>query len=129
MKKILFLAFASLLMATSCINQKQEGVVVANVTEFEKKMNEPEVQLIDVRTAGEYADGHLQMATNIDVLQSDFDDKVATLDKNKPVMVYCKMGGRSAKAASILKELGFTNIIDLEGGISAWNAANKPLEK
>lgn len=125
MKKVILSIATFLLMAVSCINQKQEGVVVASVDAFEQKMNEPEVQLIDVRTDGEYAEGHIANATNIDVLQSDFKDKVANLDKEKPVMVYCKMGGRSAKAAGILKEMGFKDVTDLEGGYTAWKVANK----
>ena len=128
MKKIIVSLTTFLLMAVSCINQKQEGVVVASVDAFEQKVNEPEVQLIDVRTAAEYTDGYIANATNIDVLQSDFKDKVSSLDKEKPVMVYCKMGGRSAKAAGILKEMGFHEVTDLEGGITAWKAANKEIQ-
>lgn len=128
MKKVILSIATFLLIAVSCINQKQEGVVVASVDAFEQKMNEPEVQLIDVRTDEEYAEGHIANATNIDVLQSDFKDKVSSLDKEKPVMVYCKMGGRSAKAAGILKEMGFHEVTDLEGGITAWKAANKEIQ-
>ncbi|MDK2770621.1 rhodanese-like domain-containing protein [Flavobacterium haoranii] len=125
MKKIIFGALLTSVLAISCVNQKQEGVLVANPDTFEQKMTEPEVQILDVRTEGEFAEGHIQDAQNIDVLQDDFKEKVATLDKNKPVMVYCKMGGRSAKAAGILKEMGFTTIVDLEGGYTAWKASGK----
>ena len=125
MKKIIFGALLTSVLAISCVNQKQEGVLVANPDTFEQKMTEPEVQILDVRTEGEFAEGHIQDAQNIDVLQDDFKEKVATLDKNKPVMVYCKMGGRSAKAAGILKDMGFTTILDLEGGYTAWKASGK----
>ncbi|MBD3724241.1 MAG: rhodanese-like domain-containing protein [Flavobacteriaceae bacterium] len=125
MKKIIFGALLTSVLAISCVNQKQEGVLVANPDTFEQKMAEPEVQILDVRTEGEFEEGHIQDAQNIDVLQDDFKAKVATLDKNKPVMVYCKMGGRSAKAAGILKEMGFTTIVDLEGGYTAWKASGK----
>lgn len=125
MKKIIFGALLTSVLAISCVNQKQEGVLVANPDTFEQKMTEPEVQILDVRTEGEFAEGHIQDAQNIDVLQDDFKEKVATLDKNKPVMVYCKMGGRSAKAAGMLKEMGFTQIVDLEGGYTAWKASGK----
>lgn len=125
MKKIILGALLTSVLAISCVNQKQEGVLVANPDTFEQTMTEPEVQILDVRTEGEYAEGHIQNAKNIDVLQDDFKEKVATLDKNKPVMVYCKMGGRSAKAAGILKEMGFTTIVDLEGGYTAWKASGK----
>lgn len=125
MKKIIFGALLTSVLAISCVNQKQEGVLVANPDTFEQKMTEPEVQILDVRTEGEFAEGHIQDAQNIDVLQDDFKEKVATLDKNKPVMVYCKMGGRSAKAAGILKEMGFTQIVDLEGGYTAWKGSGR----
>lgn len=129
MRKIVFGILAIGLLAVSCINQKQDGVVVASPEAFEQKMNEPEVQVVDVRTTSEYVDGHISNATNIDVLQSDFKEKVASLDKEKPVMVYCKMGGRSAKAATILKEMGFKDVTDLEGGFTAWKSAGKGIEE
>jgi rhodanese-related sulfurtransferase len=125
MKKIVFGILISGLMAVSCINQKQEGVVVASPDAFEQKMLQKETQVVDVRTASEYAEGHIEKATNIDVLQADFRDKVASLDKDKPIMVYCKVGGRSAKAAGILKEMGFKDVTDLEGGFTAWKEAGK----
>uniref|UniRef100_UPI00404974F6 rhodanese-like domain-containing protein n=1 Tax=Flavobacterium sp. TaxID=239 RepID=UPI00404974F6 len=75
----------------------------------------------------EFSEGHLENALNIDVTADDFDAKVATLDKEKPVMVYCKLGGRSSKAATRLKELGFKNITDLEGGIMNWKSENKKI--
>lgn len=80
----------------------------------------PEAQLIDVRRANEYKVSHLKEAQNICVTDSDFKDKVASLDPKKPVYVYCKKGGRSAKAATILKDMGFTKIYDLQGGITNW---------
>lgn len=92
-------------------------------------MAQPDVQLVDVRTPEEFAEGHLENAINIDITADDFDSKIAALDKEKPVMVYCKAGGRSAKASSRLNELGFKNISDLEGGIINWNSENKPIVK
>jgi len=72
--------------------------------------------------------GIFEKAVNMDVTSDDFESKIATLDKEKPVMVYCKSGGRSAKAASILKENGFKQVYDLDGGMIGWNDANKPVE-
>ncbi len=120
---LLFMAF------TSCIKKSVEGVVLSDVNTFEKKMSEPNVQLIDVRTAEEFTSGHIPNSINIDVNSDTFESKVASLDKEKPVMVYCKMGGRSAKAAEKLKELGFKNITDLDGGFTSWSSVNKPVEK
>ncbi|AWM15225.1 rhodanese-like domain-containing protein [Flavobacterium sediminis] len=119
----------SLFVAASCVNQKQSGVEVVKPDGFETKMAEADVQLLDVRTPEEYASGHLPNAKNYNVLADDFESKVAALDKEKPVMVYCKMGGRSSKAAAKLKELGFKHITDLEGGIMSWESAEKTIVK
>jgi rhodanese-related sulfurtransferase len=56
---------------------------------------------------------------------SDFAQKIAKLDKNRPVMVYCAAGGRSASAASQFKKLGFAKVYDLDGGMGAWKKAGK----
>ena len=114
---------------TSCLKNQADGVQVLEVSKYEKKMTQPEVQLVDVRTPEEFSEGHLENAINIDVTADDFDAKVASLDKEKPVMVYCKSGGRSAKASARLKELGFKTITDLEGGITNWKSENKPVVK
>ena len=128
--KIKMFSFLIIVMAfSSCIKKSVEGVVLSDATTFEKKMSAPNVQLIDVRTPEEFAEGHLPKAVNIDVNSDDFETKVTSLDKEQPVMVYCKMGGRSAKAAEKLKELGFKNITDLDGGFSNWSNENKPIEK
>lgn len=79
-----------------------------------------DAQLVDVRTTEEYTVSHLKDAQNICVTNDDFEEKVKTLDKNKPVYVYCKKGGRSAKAAEILIEMGFKEVYDLQGGITNW---------
>lgn len=84
--------------------------------------NDTDAQLVDVRTEEEYSVSHLKDAQNICVTDADFKERVATLDKQKPVYVYCKKGGRSAKAANILQEMGFTKIYDLQGGINEWEA-------
>lgn len=88
----------------------------------------PNIQLLDVRTAGEYANGHLSHATNIDVRDEAFMEKLKQLDPTKPVLVYCLAGSRSAKAASLMANAGFKNIYDMQGGFAKWTAANKPIE-
>ncbi len=114
---------------TSCLKNQADGVQVLDVAKYEKKMTQPDVQLVDVRTPEEFSEGHIENAVNIDFMADDFDAKVASLDKEKPVMVYCKSGGRSAKASARLKELGFKSITDLEGGITNWKSENKPVVK
>lgn len=112
----------------SCLKTKTEGVEVLNAEKFEQKIQSSDVQLVDVRTADEFAEGHLPNAINIDINGEGFNNETAKLDKEKPVMVYCKMGGRSAKAAANLKEQGFENISDLDGGIMSWKESGKTIE-
>lgn len=88
------------------------------------------VQLLDVRTKEEWDEGHLKGAKMVTVTEKDFLEKAkAALDPKKPVLVYCRSGGRSAKATKALREAGFTTVHDMEGGITAWQKAGKPVEK
>lgn len=97
--------------------------------EFEKGMHQDSVQLLDVRTAGEYNSGHISGALQADwTNQLQFTERVKYLDKNRPVYVYCLGGGRSNAAASWMQQNGFTTIVDLSGGINAWKRENKPVE-
>lgn len=111
--------------------QSTTAVINKDVTaqEFKALMDKKEGQLIDVRTDGEFAEGHLKGATQMDIGSRDFDQKIATLDKNQPVYVYCRSGARSGRAAKTMKEMGFTEVYNLEGGISAWQGAGNEIEK
>jgi phage shock protein E len=85
--------------------------------------------VLDVRTAKEFADGHIADARNLDFYQKDFADQLARLDKSGRYVVICASGGRSAKACGQLAGLGFTNVINVEGGMKAWEKAGKPVVK
>lgn len=88
-----------------------------------------DVQLLDVRTSEEYAEGHIEGAMNIDVKKGDFMNvALSQLDKERPVAVYCKSGRRSASAAKMLTKEGFT-VVNLKGGIMAWSFTRKPVVK
>lgn len=77
-------------------------------------------QLIDVRRSSEFAAGTIKDALNYDILNGSFQKALETLDKNKPVYVFCAVGGRSGKASVLLQENGFTQIFDLKGGYNNW---------
>lgn len=79
--------------------------------------------VIDVRTAAEYEQGHIPGATNFDWQSQEFNGLIASLDKAKPVYIYCQRGGRSAEAAEAMRNAGFQNVIELEGGMTAWAGA------
>ncbi|MGE0561371.1 MAG: rhodanese-like domain-containing protein [Flavobacteriales bacterium] len=76
--------------------------------------------VLDVRTPEEWAEGTLKDAVKINYQGDNFESEIESLDKNAPVYVYCKRGGRSSSAAEILKEKGFTKIYNLDGGITSW---------
>jgi thioredoxin len=88
----------------------------------EKLAATPNAQIIDVRTPQEFKAGHIDNAINIDWLGENFDANAQKLDKTKPVFIYCKTNNRSAKAAEKLKELGFTTIYNMQGGLLRWDA-------
>ncbi|MBR9776455.1 MAG: hypothetical protein GYB55_16105 [Cytophagales bacterium] len=90
---------------------------------------ELDVVILDVRTQEEVAQGLIPGAVNIDVLQDDFAEKIATLDKNQKVLVYCKVGGRSKKAADLLVGKGFSQVFNLEGGYDLWKKNGYPVKQ
>lgn len=81
--------------------------------------------IIDVRMDNEVAQGKIQNAINIDFLANDFESKIAKLDKSKKYIVYCKVGGRSEKAQKLMKEQGFKEVHNLEGGYVAYRSILK----
>ncbi len=114
-------ALTLFLFLTACKDQSvaQEINLLTNV-EFHDAVAGKEVQLVDVRTPEEFAEGHLSGAKNINVLEPEFITEVEKLDLDKPIYVYCRSGKRSAKAALILRDVGFKKIYDMEGGYIHW---------
>lgn len=97
--------------------------------QFEKGLTGEGVQLLDVRRASEFSSGHLKNAMHADLSDhAQFTERVQFLDKNRPVYVYCLVGSRSAVAANWMRENGFTNVVELKGGINAWKNAGKEVE-
>jgi len=81
-------------------------------------------ELVDVRTPEEYLEGHMDDAINIDWYDPEFISKFSELPKDKTVYIYCKKGGRSAKAAKVLDSIGYT-VVDLLGGYDALQAQSQ----
>jgi phage shock protein E len=79
--------------------------------------------VLDVRTPGEYSQGHLRGALLIDVTASDFEAKVGKLPRAARYLVYCRSGHRSGIALSRMKAMGFEHVQHVAGGIQAWQAA------
>ena len=100
-----------------------------NADEFEKLSKEPDTIILDVRSPKEYAAGHIKNSVLIDFNAKDFEEKIKHLDKGKTYLVHCAVGGRSAKACSTMDAFDFPKVVNLEGGIKAWEKAGKPIEK
>jgi len=101
---VLLITFISTSFFYNCKEQKKvQSLQLVTTEEMQELMSLEDMQLVDVRTPSEY-----------------FDEQIQSLDKSKPIIVYCKSGGRSAKCASKLAALGFEKIYDLEGGFSQW---------
>ena len=121
--RILFLGVLSIMIGCSAAPEENIAEKVHASTFSEKLETLDDVQLLDVRTPEEFAEGAIRNAVNINFYGDDFDAQLTKLDKKKPVMVYCQAGapeGRSGQTMAKLKELGFQQVYELEGGYLGW---------
>ena len=126
MKRLLTCLLATLGLTTACGQQNYENT---DVQGFAELVADSSVVVLDVRTAAEFAEGHIQGAILIDQGQSDFVEKArATLPIDKKIAIYCRSGRRSANAAGKLADVGY-KCVNLKGGIIAWQGANMPVTK
>lgn len=109
--------------------QPAKKFVDVDINRFAELARQPNTVILDVRTPEEYAAGHLAGSVLIDVRNADFAKKIAALDKSKTYLVHCRSGVRSVTACNALGELGIPNLYNMVGGITAWQAAGKPVEK
>ncbi len=121
--------FTTLLISCLIFSCNAQNKTSLTAEEFEKAISTKDsVQVLDVRTPGEYYSGHISNALMADWNnKTEFNRRIAFIDKDKPVFVYCLAGGRSAAAAAKLRDLGYENVYELAGGTNAWKAANKSL--
>jgi thioredoxin 1 len=128
-KNYLAISLAAIaILFNSCSNsQTQNTKTNISATEFAEKIKEqPTAQILDVRTPEEFSKGHLKNSINIDWNGNDFNKQIETLDKSKPVFIYCLSGGRSSSAAGKMRSDGFKQVYELNGGIMKWRAASLP---
>lgn len=93
-------------------------------------INREDALVVDVRDPGEYGAGHILGAKNVPLSRIDAGGaEIAPKRKDKPVIVYCDTGNRSAKAAAALRRQGFARVLSLSGGLGAWQQAGLPVEK
>lgn len=108
---------------------EKDSINVITIAEFEKMAAKKKNMVVDVRTPEEVSEGHLAGALNINFLGENFSQEIQTLNKNKPYLLYCRSGSRTRRAADQMQKAGFKKVYMLEGGITAWNEAGKPVEK
>lgn len=124
MKKIIAI-LSSLLLLTAC--SSAAGVTSMNSSDFSKKIAEPGVVLLDVRTPMEFVEGHIEGATNIDFQSGSFESQIESLDKSATYAVYCRSGNRSGQAVKVMHDAGFHDVFHLDGGVIDWTNAGMML--
>jgi len=124
MKKKIAAIVSALLVLTGC---SSSGGTDLSATEFQAKTLETGVITLDVRTPGEFMEGHLVNAINIDVESPSFASEIEKLDKSATYAVYCRSGRRSANAVATMKDAGFSSLFNLDAGVQEWTAAGLPL--
>ena len=125
--KICVSLLALIIFFASCAQQNNKLKTI-NAKEYQLAINKNNTQILDVRTAGEYQDGHLKNALQANWNDlTEFESRTAHLDKGVTVYVYCQAGGRSAAAGAYLAEKGF-KVVNLEGGMSNWKMNNLEVE-
>jgi rhodanese-related sulfurtransferase len=125
------LALIAILLGTTALlaGCSSSGGSVENVSadQFLTAAAEPGTVVVDVRTPGEYAEGHVDGAVNIDVESADFGTQIAALPKDTTYAVYCRSGRRSALATDQMAEAGFTSLVNLQGGVADLQSAGAPI--
>ena len=124
MKKVIAL-FASVLLLAGC--SSGSSAIDQSVSEFSSKVTEAGVITLDVRTPGEFNEGHIEGALLVDFESGNFENEIAALDKTKTYAVYCRSGSRSGQAVKVMSDAGFTSVYNLNGGVIDWTIAGLPL--
>ncbi|MFZ4058296.1 MAG: thioredoxin domain-containing protein [Ferruginibacter sp.] len=124
--KYIFILMLSVALA-SCSAQENTSLTA---DEFEQQIKaNPNAQILDVRTPGEFNSGHLKNALLADWRnKKEFNRRISFIDKDKPVLVYCLSGGRSAAAAEMMRAAGYKTVYELDGGLNAWRGKDKLVE-
>ena len=130
-KKSLLIIAGGLLLAGLCSTvcvQAQDNTAGKTVSQnkFQRLINKKNTILLDVRTEVEYKAGHIPGSLQIDFLKTEeYKKQVAVLDKSKPYLLYCRSGKRSKDAMTVMKEMGFTKLFDLQGGFNSWEGVKE----
>lgn len=119
MKLSIYSLLMLFLIVISC-QENKPSITKISAIELVELVSSTEVQLIDVRTKAEVERGAIDGALHLDISKGDFSDRIRVLDPKIPTVVYCAVGSRSAMAASLLKDAGFSQVYDLTTGFGSW---------
>lgn len=119
----------SIVFSSSCNSSNGVGDnFQLNAQEFSEKITStPDAVILDVRTPGEFSQGHIQNAINISWNDPTFDGKINNIAKNAPIFIYCLSGSRSMSAANFMRKNGYDKVYELMGGMMKWSMANLPI--
>lgn len=122
--------FAMAFAFTAYAAQSLQTISVAesNILINENKTN-PDFVVLDVRTPGEYAQGHLKQSKLMNFRGENFEEELSKLDKSKTYLIYCRSGGRSGMALKLMEKLEFESVYNMGGGFNDWSRAEFPFEK
>lgn len=131
MKQILVLIalLITIIVIFSCNKRLPSKAKLISVEDMQSLLQQDNIQLIDVRTPKEFNSGYIENALNINFFMPTFTEDIKALDKNKPVILYCRSGKRSAKSAKKFIEAGFTDLYNLDGGIIKWKQEGFKIKK
>ena len=127
MKKLIVVLSGVFMLVASCMLGQNKNDI--QIDEFQKKIATENYILVDVRTAEEYADGHLEGALNIDYFSTTFSEEISKLGLETPVLVYCRSGNRSGKSMTIMYDMGFNEVKNLICGYKGWVSENNSVIK
>ena len=122
LKRAIGLVIVSAVILTGC-SGTTDSAINLDPAAFKAKTQEAEVIVLDVRTAQEFNEGHIENAININVESDTFLSQIESLDKSKSYAVYCRSGRRSADAITKMANQNFTSLVNLNGGVIDWTNA------
>jgi len=126
------LVFALLLVVAACSSSSDTATIdLVSPAEAAQVIEDDPTGLIvlDIRTPEEFNDVRLADAVNVDYYDADFADQLDAFDKDDPYVMYCRSGNRSSDAVKTMKELGFVEVYEIDGGIVNWYDSGFPVEQ
>lgn len=118
----IYLQLFFVLLNFSIYGQQCTEAILLTTSEFKKEVTQKNVQLVDVRSADEFQQGHIEKAILADIYHKNiFQEKLKSFNKEQAIYIYCRSGNRSKYAAKLLCQMGFKKVYDLKGGYLTWN--------